>query len=107
MSGVIFIYKPNILEIKTTTRFKGKAPDQIKIQTKETVTGKHVAIFDGARSAAIHINDRWYAATPTAKPGNYIITARKTDLDSAFTGSTEDLIKELTNLQAQDTPPPK
>ena len=115
-AGEITKIADKTIEIKLTTQFKGKAAETITIQVKAPATlltdlsaenaTKLVAILDGARIAPIHIADKWYLATST-RPGFYVINALgKADLDKAYTGTTENLIKELTKLQAQDTAPP-
>jgi len=109
----------NILELKPPPHFKAPpppAPDLLKIQVRDPASlltdltakdaSKHVAIFDGRQSAAIHIADHWYTAMPTARPGAYIITARKLDYDKAFAGTTAELLKELAKLKTQDAEPP-
>jgi len=109
----------NILELKPTTHFKTPPattpPELLKIQVRDPASlltditakdaSKLAAIFDGRQSAAIHIADKWYTAIPTARPGTYIITARKLDYDKAFAGSTADLFKELAKLKIQDETP--
>ncbi|MCL2649111.1 MAG: hypothetical protein FWD61_19280 [Phycisphaerales bacterium] len=112
-AGEITKMDDKILEIKPATQFKGKSPaDLIKIQVKAPASllgdlagkeaSKRVVIFDGDKTAAVHIGDHWYSAMLATRPGLYIIYARKPDYDAAFAGNTADLLKELAKLQAQD-----
>jgi hypothetical protein len=109
-----FDAQKNVLSVKPFTAYKGTAPqaEALLIQIsapeslrKEVKVGQPIVLFQGLRTAAVHVADHWYSAQALGKPHVFNINAplghaAHTSHDESFPGTTAALVKALDEIKA-------